>query len=39
MIPLLVCRLLDEERLLARNLPGYTDYQQRVRRRLLPFVW
>jgi protein-S-isoprenylcysteine O-methyltransferase Ste14 len=39
MIPLLVWRLRDEERLLARNLPGYTDYQQRVRRRLVPFVW
>jgi protein-S-isoprenylcysteine O-methyltransferase Ste14 len=39
MLPLLVWRLLDEERLLARNLPGYTDYQQRVRRRLVPFVW
>ena len=39
MILLLVWRLLDEERLLARNLPGYTDYQQRVRRRLVPFVW
>jgi protein-S-isoprenylcysteine O-methyltransferase Ste14 len=39
MIPFLIWRLLDEERMLARNLPGYTDYQQRVRRRLLPFVW
>jgi protein-S-isoprenylcysteine O-methyltransferase Ste14 len=38
-IPLLIWRLLDEEQLLARNLPGYTDYQQRVRRRLVPFVW
>ena len=39
MIPFLIWRLLDEERLLARNLAGYTAYQQRVRRRLLPFVW
>ena len=39
MIPFLIWRLLDEERLLARNLAGYTAYQQRVRRRLLPLVW
>jgi protein-S-isoprenylcysteine O-methyltransferase Ste14 len=39
MIPFLIWRLLDEERFLARNLPGYVDYQQRVRHRLIPFVW
>jgi protein-S-isoprenylcysteine O-methyltransferase Ste14 len=38
-LPLLVWRLLDEERLLARDLPGYTDYQRRVRYRLVPGVW
>ena len=39
MMPFLLWRLLDEERLLARELPGYTDYQARVRYRLVPFVW
>ncbi|MDB6141614.1 MAG: Membrane protein [Pseudomonas sp.] len=39
MMPFLVWRLMDEERLLARDLPGYTDYQQRVRYRLVPLVW
>jgi len=39
MLPLFVWRLLDEERFLAENLPGYTDYQRRVRHRLVPFVW
>lgn len=39
MMPFLVWRLLDEERLLARELPGYTDYQARVRYRLVPLVW
>lgn len=29
----------DEERVLARELPGHTDYQHRVRNRLVPFVW
>jgi protein-S-isoprenylcysteine O-methyltransferase Ste14 len=38
-VPAVVWRLLDEERFLARNLPGYADYQGRVRYRLLPLVW
>jgi protein-S-isoprenylcysteine O-methyltransferase Ste14 len=39
MAPFLIWRLLDEERLLAASLPGYAEYQQRVRYRLVPFVW
>jgi protein-S-isoprenylcysteine O-methyltransferase Ste14 len=39
MMPFLIWRLFDEERFLARNLPGYTEYQKRVRHRLVPFVW
>jgi protein-S-isoprenylcysteine O-methyltransferase Ste14 len=39
MMPLLIWRLLDEERVLATDLAGYTEYQQRVRYRLIPFVW
>ena len=39
MLPFLVWRLLDEEDLLARRLPGYREYQQRVRHRLVPGVW
>jgi len=35
----LAVRLLDEEAFLARNLPGYADYMQKVRYRLVPFVW
>jgi protein-S-isoprenylcysteine O-methyltransferase Ste14 len=38
-VPALIWRLLDEERLLARDLPGYTEYQRRVRYRLLPAMW
>jgi protein-S-isoprenylcysteine O-methyltransferase Ste14 len=37
--PFLIWRLLDEERFLARDLPGYAEYQRRVRYRLVPFVW
>jgi protein-S-isoprenylcysteine O-methyltransferase Ste14 len=39
MMPFLIWRLFDEERFLARNLPGYTEYQKRVQHRLVPFVW
>jgi len=39
MMPFLIWRLLDEERLLSRTLPGYSDYQKRVPHRLVPFVW
>ena len=35
----IVARLLDEERLLARDLPGYRDYLARVRSRLVPGLW
>jgi protein-S-isoprenylcysteine O-methyltransferase Ste14 len=39
MMPVLIWRLLDEEKFLARNLPGYSEYQSRVRYRLIPRVW
>jgi protein-S-isoprenylcysteine O-methyltransferase Ste14 len=38
-MPALIWRLLDEERFLARSLPGYVEYQSRVRYRLLPPIW
>lgn len=39
LFPILLWRLLDEERILARDLPGYSAYMQRVRFRLIPYVW
>jgi protein-S-isoprenylcysteine O-methyltransferase Ste14 len=39
MVPAIIWRLLDEEKFLAQNLSGYTEYQKRVRYRLLPGVW
>jgi protein-S-isoprenylcysteine O-methyltransferase Ste14 len=39
LVPIMIWRLLDEERFLARNLPGYRDYQGRVRYRLVPLIW
>jgi protein-S-isoprenylcysteine O-methyltransferase Ste14 len=39
MMPFLLWRLLDEERILTRDLPGYVDYRRRVRHRVVPFMW
>ena len=36
---IIVVRLKDEEDLLTRELPGYAEYMQKVRYRLIPFVW
>jgi protein-S-isoprenylcysteine O-methyltransferase Ste14 len=38
-LPVLIWRLFDEEKFLARNLPGYVGYQNSVRYRLIPKVW
>lgn len=38
-IPLIVLRLLNEEKMLVRDLPGYSDYCLRTRSRLLPLLW
>jgi len=38
-IPFLMWRLFDEERFLAKNLPGYTEYCAKVRWRLIPGVF
>jgi protein-S-isoprenylcysteine O-methyltransferase Ste14 len=38
-LPVLIWRLLDEERFLRQNLAGYAQYQTKVRYRLLPLIW
>lgn len=38
-IGIIIARILDEERLLARDLPGYKEYMQKVRFRLIPGIW
>jgi protein-S-isoprenylcysteine O-methyltransferase Ste14 len=35
-VPVLIWRLLDEERLLRKELPGYVEYTREVRYRLVP---
>ena len=38
-IPIIVKRIRNEEIVLERDLIGYKEYKQRVRYRLIPFVW
>jgi protein-S-isoprenylcysteine O-methyltransferase Ste14 len=38
-LPVLIWRLTDEERVLQRDLPGYAEYVRRVPYRLVPGVW
>jgi protein-S-isoprenylcysteine O-methyltransferase Ste14 len=38
-LPALAWRLVDEERVLVRDLDGYAQYRRKVRWRLIPFVW
>jgi protein-S-isoprenylcysteine O-methyltransferase Ste14 len=39
LIPLLVSRLLNEEKMLLRELPGYEEYCQKTRYHLIPFIY
>ena len=36
---IIVIRLQDEEKLLTAELPGYAEYKQKVKYRLIPFVY
>ena len=38
-IPIIVKRIHNEEALLSRELSGYSEYMQRVRYRLIPYIW
>ena len=35
----LVLRILNEEAVLIRDLPGYKEYCQKTKYRLIPFIW
>lgn len=35
----LTLRIFDEEKLLNQDLPGYREYAERVRYRLVPYLW
>ena len=38
-IPGLILRIFDEEKTLKEELPGYKEYMQKVRYRLIPYIW
>src|SRR5262245_61121429 len=38
-VPALMWRIMDEERLLGKELPGYVGYAHEVRYRLVPYLW
>ena len=35
----IIVRLKNEEELLTRELPGYAEYKQKVKYRIIPFIW
>ena len=36
---IIVIRLKDEEKLLTKELAGYREYKQKVKYRIIPFIW
>ncbi len=38
-IPIIIKRIRNEEEVLAEGLPGYRKYMEKVKYRLIPFVW
>jgi protein-S-isoprenylcysteine O-methyltransferase Ste14 len=39
MMPAFIWRIFEEEGFLLKNLPGYAEYKNKVRHRLVPFIW
>ena len=38
-IPIIALRIRNEEQVLERELKGYTEYKQRIRYKVIPFIW
>jgi protein-S-isoprenylcysteine O-methyltransferase Ste14 len=38
-VPIYVLRILNEEKVLSAELPGYTEYCERTRWRMVPGIW
>jgi protein-S-isoprenylcysteine O-methyltransferase Ste14 len=38
-LPIMLWRILDEERFLIKNLSGYAEYRNKVKYRLIRFMW
>lgn len=37
--PLIAIRILNEEKVLTKDLSGYAEYKKKVKYRLIPFIW
>lgn len=38
-IPIINARIQNEEKVLSEGLPGYQEYKQKVRSKVIPFIW
>ena len=38
-IPLIAIRAVNEEKVLEKELNGYTEYKKKVKYRIIPFIW
>ncbi len=38
-IPIIAKRIRNEEQVLEKDLEGYTEYRQKVKYRVIPFIW
>ena len=38
-IPIINARIKNEEKVLSEGLPGYQEYKQKVRSKVIPFIW
>ena len=36
---IIVIRIINEEKVLTKGLVGYADYKNKVKYRLIPFIW
>jgi protein-S-isoprenylcysteine O-methyltransferase Ste14 len=39
LIAVVAIRAVEEEKFLRSSLPGYADYCQKTRYRLIPYIW
>ena len=38
-LPIIITRILNEEKILTAELKGYAEYKEKVKKRLIPFIW
>lgn len=38
-VPVIALRVSNEEKVLSQNLKGYEEYRQKVRSKVIPFIW